>query len=153
MTKTNDCSPRRALFPGSFDPFTVGHASIVERGLRIFDEIVIAIGVSVDKVSDASTEVRLATINRLYEGNSRIKVVAYAGLTVDAAEIHGCRFLLRGVRNVKDFEYEKDMADVNLKLSGIETVILLTRPELSAVSSSLVRELEHFGRDVSEFIP
>ncbi len=153
MTKIHDGSPRRALFPGSFDPFTVGHASIVERGLEIFDEIVIAIGVSVDKVSDVSTEVRLAAINRLYEGDSRIKTVAYSGLTVDAAESNGCRFLLRGVRNVRDFEYEKDMADVNFKLSGIETVILLTRPELSTVSSSLVRELEHFGRDVSEFIP
>ncbi len=153
MTKIHDGSPRRALFPGSFDPFTVGHASIVERGLEIFDEIVIAIGVSVDKVSDVSTEVRLAAINRLYEDDSRIKTVAYSGLTVDAAESNGCRFLLRGVRNVRDFEYEKDMADVNFKLSGIETVILLTRPELSTVSSSLVRELEHFGRDVSEFIP
>lgn len=153
MTKLHDGSPRRALFPGSFNPFTVGHASIVERGLEIFDEIVVAIGVSIDKISDVSTEARLETIRRLYGEDGRVKAVAYSGLTVDAAAENGCRFLLRGVRNVKDFEYEKDMADVNLKLSGIETVILLTRPELSTVSSSLVRELEHFGRDVSEFIP
>lgn len=144
---------RKAFFPGSFNPFTIGHQSIVNRGLTLFDSIVIAAGISIDKAASADTQSRLEPIRRLYAGNPRVEVISYSGLTVDAARNAGCNFLLRGVRSLRDFEYEREMADVNLKLSGLETVILLTRPELATVSSSLVRELAHFGRDVTEFIP
>lgn len=143
-----------ALFPGSFNPFTRGHASIVERGLRIFDRIVIALGVNPEKAEDVSQrDIELDIIRRLYANEPRIEVAAYSGLTVDAAREHGAKFILRGVRSVKDFEYERDMADVNRKLSGIETVILYSLPELSAVSSSVVRELEKYGADLAEFLP
>ena len=145
---------RVALFPGSFNPFTRGHASIVERGLRIFDRIVIALGVNPEKAEDVSQrDTELDIIRRLYADEPRIEVAAYSGLTVDAAREHGAKFILRGVRSVKDFEYERDMADVNRKLSGIETVILYSLPELSAVSSSVVRELEKYGADLAEFLP
>lgn len=140
------------LFPGSFNPFTVGHADLVERALKVFDEVVVAVGVSVNKApSDIAS--LTAPIASLYEGEGRVRVVSYSGLTVDAARIHGCGALLRGVRTMADFEYERTMADVNFKLSGLETVILFTRPELASVSSSMVRELMHFGKDVSQFIP
>lgn len=145
---------RKAFFAGSFNPFTIGHADIVDRGLALFDEVVVAVGISVDKAADeAAIEALTLPIMRLYAGNERVRVVHYAGLTVDAARAEGCDFLLRGVRMVKDFEYEQQLADVNRRLEGMETVILLTRPELAVVSSSLVRELEHFGRDASRFLP
>lgn len=144
---------KRAIFPGSFNPFTIGHQSIVDRGLAMFDEIVIALGVSFEKGEAPETRERMEAISRLYAGNPSVKVVCYNGLTVDAAKQYGCDFILRGVRNMADFEYERNMADVNLKLSGIETVILLTRPELATVSSSLVRELQNYGRDVSDMLP
>ena len=147
-------SERTALFPGSFRPFTRGHSSIVERGLRLFDRVVIALGINIDKDPEghgAAEAVR--EIAALYAGEPRVEVISYRGLTVDAARDCGAEFLLRGVRSVKDFEYERDMADVNRKLSGVETVLLYSLPELSAVSSSVVRELERFGADTSEFLP
>lgn len=145
---------RKAFFAGSFNPFTIGHADIVDRGLALFDEVVVGVGISVGKsVDEAAVEALTLPIMRLYAGNERVRVVHYAGLTVDAARAEGCDFLLRGVRTVKDFEYEQQLADVNRRLEGMETVILLTRPELAMVSSSLVRELEHFGRDASRFLP
>lgn len=144
---------RIALFPGSFNPFTRGHASIVERGLALFDRIVIAVGVNPAKSTPETIEERLGSIRRLYVGEARVSVVAYDGLTVDAARSHGASFLLRGVRSVRDFEYERDMADINRRLSGVETVLLYSLPELAAVSSSIVRELDHFGADISEFLP
>lgn len=145
---------RRTFFAGSFNPFTIGHADLVDRALEIFDEVVIAVGISIDKSADESAiEALTAPIKKLYAGNNRVSVIHYSGLTVDAAKDAGCGFLLRGVRNVKDFEYEKELAEVNYRLSRIETVILFTRPELAVVSSSLVRELEHFGHDTSRFLP
>lgn len=144
---------RRALFPGSFDPFTAGHADIVRRGLDLFDSVVIAIGVNFEKTPPADIDSRVEAIARLYHDNSRVSVEAYQGLTVDFARQKGCRCILRGVRNVKDFEYERDMAWLNNQLSDIESVILISRPELSAVSSSMVRELSRYGRDVSPFLP
>ncbi len=145
---------RRTFFAGSFNPFTIGHADLVDRALEIFDEVVIAVGISIDKSADESaTEALTAPIRQLYAADRRVSVIHYSGLTVDAAKEAGCDFLLRGVRNVKDFEYEKELAEVNFRLSRIDTVILFTRPELSIVSSSLVRELEHFGHDASRFRP
>lgn len=144
---------RVALFPGSFNPFTRGHASVVERGLALFDRIVVAVGVNPSKTSAETVEERLQTIRRVYAGQPRVSVVAYEGLTVDATREAGADFILRGVRSVRDFEYERDMADINRRLSGVETVLLYSLPELEAVSSSVVRELEHFGADISEFLP
>ncbi|MDD6888863.1 MAG: pantetheine-phosphate adenylyltransferase [Bacteroidales bacterium] len=145
---------RKALFAGSFNPFTIGHQSLVDRGLELFDKIVVAVGISATKpVTQAEIAERLEPIRQLYAGDDRVEVVSYAGLTVDAAQSHGCQFLLRGIRNAIDLEYERQLADINRRISGLETVMLLTLPELSAVSSSTVRELQRYGRDVDEFLP
>lgn len=144
---------RRALFPGSFNPFTKGHQSLVDRGLGLFDEIIIAVGVSYDKRNSKELTVRMSQIADLYKGDRRIKVISYTGLTVNTAREEGADFILRGVRNAADMEYERNMADVNRRIAGIETVLLMTLPEMSMISSSIVRELEHFGEDVSDFLP
>lgn len=143
---------RTALFPGSFNPFTRGHADIVARGLAIFDRIIIAVGVNPDKPA-GDADRRVAAIRSIYGGDPRIEVTSYSTLTVDLAEATGARFLLRGVRSVKDFEYERDMADINRQLSGLESVILFSRPEYASISSSAVRELQSYGRDVADFLP
>lgn len=142
-----------AVFPGSFDPFTIGHASIVERGLPLFDEIVIGVGVNERKRSFYTPEKRVRDIEELYAGDSRIRVVSYKDLTIDFARRVGARFILRGLRSVKDFEYERDIANMNQRLSGIETVLLFTEPHFSSISSSVVRELMAFGKDVTDFLP
>ena len=144
---------RIAIFPGTFDPFTKGHADIVARGLEIFDRIVVAIGVNDSKVPCQTVEERVAAISRLYAAADRVSVVAYQGLTTDFARQQQAGFILRGVRTIKDYEYERDIADVNYQLSGVETVVLFCRPQFVAISSSIVRELQHYGRDVSEFLP
>ena len=143
---------RTAVFPGSFNPFTRGHADIVRRGLELFDRIVIAVGINASK-SAADAEALAAPIRELFEAEPRVIVTTYTTLTVDIAREYDARFILRGVRSVKDFEYERDMADINRQLSGIESVILFSSPELSAISSSVVRELQSFGHDVSRFLP
>ena len=144
---------RIAIFPGTFDPFTKGHADIVARGLEIFDRIVVAIGVNDSKVPCQTVEERVAAISRLYDADDRVSVVAYEGLTTDFARQQQAGFILRGVRTIRDYEYERDIADVNYQLSGVETVVLFCRPQFAAISSSIVRELQHYGRDVSEFLP
>ncbi|MDR1258604.1 MAG: pantetheine-phosphate adenylyltransferase [Tannerellaceae bacterium] len=142
-----------ALFPGTFDPFTIGHHSLVMRGLELVDEIVIAIGINENKQSYFSMEKRIDAIRRLYRRETRVRVEAYDSLTVDFAEKTGAHFILRGIRTVNDFEYEKSIADVNRKLNGIETFILFTEPEHTHISSSIVRELLRYGKDISTFIP
>ena len=144
---------RTAIFPGSFDPFTVGHASIVERALPLFDEIVIGVGVNESKRALYSTERRVEEIARLYADEPRIRVVEYSDLTIDLARREGAKFILRGLRSVKDFEYERDIAAMNERLAGIETVLLFTEPQYMSISSSVVRELINFGKDVSQFLP
>lgn len=144
---------RTALFAGSFDPFTIGHASIVSRALPLFDRIVIAVGVNMAKTSADEVSRRVEAIAALYADEPRVTVTHYEGLTVDMAARCGARWLLRGVRSVKDFEYERDMADINRQLSGLETVLLYSLPEHAAVSSSIVRELRAYGRDVSDYLP
>ncbi|MFR1988315.1 MAG: pantetheine-phosphate adenylyltransferase [Prevotellamassilia sp.] len=139
-----------AIFPGSFDPFTVGHASIVERGLPMFDRIVIGVGVNDSKRSLLTPEERVEAIRKLYEEEPRIKVVSYNDLTVDLVRREGAQFILRGLRSVKDFEYERDIAAMNNRLSGVETVLLFTEAHYSDISSSVVRELIAFGKDVSD---
>lgn len=144
---------RIAVFPGTFDPFTLGHQALVSRALGLFDEVVVAIGINDAKHTLFSLEERMEAIRRLYHGEPRVRVVSYDTLTVDLAKTLGAGFILRGVRSVADFEYEKTIADVNRRLSGIETVILFTEPEYAHISSSVVRELMRFGKDVSPFVP
>ena len=144
---------RIALFPGTFDPFTIGHESIVRRGLSLVDEVVIAIGINDNKDAFFSLESRLQHIRALFVHEPRVRVESYDSLTVDFAKAINATFLLRGVRSVADFEMEKTIADVNRTLSGIETLLLITEPMLAHVSSSMVRELLRYGRDVGEFVP
>lgn len=144
---------KRALFPGTFDPFTIGHQALVRRGLQLVDEVVIAIGINEKKQTYFSLERRMEAIRALYRDNPAVLVESYDSLTVDIAEKMGCKFILRGIRTVNDYEYEKSIADVNRKLSGLDTVILLTEPELTHISSSIVRELLHYGKDISQFVP
>ncbi len=142
-----------AVFPGSFDPFTVGHDAIVRRALPLFDKIIIGVGVNVRKQYLYSADKRVEDIARLYAAEPKVEVKAYSGLLVDFARQEGARFIVKGVRSVKDFEYEREQADINLKIGGLDTLLLFSEPQYQSVSSSMVRELLHFGRDVSEFIP
>ena len=146
-------SKRIAIFPGTFDPFTTGHESLVKRGLTIMDEIVIAIGINESKKSFFPFEKRIEMIRKFYSGNSKIRVESYDTLTVDFAKKIGANYILRGIRSVNDFEYEKSIADMNRTISQIETFVLFTEPSLTHISSTLVRELMRYGHDVSEFIP
>ena len=144
---------RIALFAGSFDPYTTGHHALVERALQLFDKVIVAVGRNTSKTGRPAPEERVATIATYYSNDSRVEVRAYDGLTMDFAREVGATALLRGVRNVKDFEYERDIANMNERLSGIETVLLFTEPHYSSISSSVVRELIAFGKDVEEFLP
>ena len=144
---------KKALFAGSFDPFTRGHQSIVDRTLAIADEVVVAIGCNANKRTMLTLEQRIEAIEQLYADEPRVKVMAYDGLTTDCAASVDATFLVRGVRNIADFEFEKNIAYVNRKLAGIETVLLVTESEYSHISSSIVRELMSYGRDVSDFMP
>lgn len=144
---------RIALFPGTFDPFTIGHQSLVTRGLMLVDEIVISIGINDKKLTYFSLQKRLEAIQNLYKDNPRVQVRTYNKLTVDFAREVGAGFILRGIRTVNDFEYEKSIADVNRMLTGIETFILFTEPEHTHISSSIVRELLRYGKDISQFVP
>lgn len=144
---------RTAIFPGSFDPFTIGHADIVARALPLFDKIVIAIGVNEEKSTMFTSEQRLRQISELYAGEPRVAVIAYDGLTIEAARSAEAQWILRGVRSVADFEYERTLADINRRLSGIETLLLYTSPEHSHVSSSIVRDLLRHHHDASSLLP
>ena len=144
---------RLVLFPGSFDPFTLGHADIVRRALEMFDGIVIAVGYNEQKTGWMPVEERVAAIRKLYADEPRITVERYTGLTVDFAREHGIGIIIRGVRTVADFEFEMQLADVNRQFTGIETILLPASPQLASLSSSIVRELAHFGHDVSAFLP
>lgn len=154
QVSTDNCQLKRvALFPGTFDPFTIGHESLVSRGLALVDEIIISIGINDTKRTHFTLEKRLEAIAHLYKDEPRVKVMSYDSLTVDFAHEVGAEFILRGIRTVNDFEYEKSIADVNRKLSGIETFILFTEPEHTHISSSIVRELLRYGKDISQFVP
>ena len=145
--------PRIALFPGTFDPFTIGHESLVRRGLELVDEIVISIGVNEAKKTYFALEKRMEMIENYYKDELRVKVESYDSLTVEFARKMGAKFILRGIRSVNDFEYEKTIADMNRMISGIETFVLFTEPEFTHISSSHVRELLRYGHDVSAFVP
>ena len=139
---------------GTFDPFTIGHDSIVRRALPLFDRLVIGVvGDNVHKPGMSPAEERIKTISELYQNEPAIEVKPYYGLAMDFARQEGAQFIVKGVRSVSDFEYEQWQADFNRRLGGIETILLYTEPELASVSSSALRELSHFGVDVSEFLP
>ena len=144
---------RTGIFVGSFDPFTIGHDSVVRRAVKLFDRLVIGVGVNESKRYMLSAEERVEAIRRLYSGDERISVEQYSDLTVDFARRMGAEFIVKGVRSVKDFEFERDQADINRRLTGIETVLLYAEPGMDSISSSVVRELTHFGRDCSMFLP
>jgi len=144
---------RIALFPGTFDPFTIGHQSLVTRGLTMVDEIIISIGVNDTKQAYFPMEKRVEAIEKLYKDEPRIRVMPYDSLTVDFAVQVGAKYIMRGIRTVNDFEYEKSIADINRKLSGIETFVLFTEPEHTHITSSTVRELLRYGKDISPFVP
>ena len=144
---------RTAIFPGTFDPFTKGHESLLRRALRLFDRIVIGVGINESKKTLQLNNERIEALKALFANEDRIMVEGYTDLTIDFAKRHHAEFIIRGVRSVKDYEYELNIADINRQLSGIETIILFTEPEWAYLSSSVVRELHHFGKDISPFIP
>lgn len=145
---------RTGVFVGSFDPFTIGHDSIVRRAIDLFDRLVIGVvGDQVHKPNMQPAEQRMQAIQQLYANEPRIEIKPYYGLAVDFAKEQDAHYIVKGVRSVKDFEYEREQADINRQMSGIETILLFAEPQYASVSSSVVRELQHFGRDVSEFLP
>ena len=142
-----------AFFAGSFDPFTLGHKEIAERGVALFGRVIIGVGYNPAKQGHTPVEERLEAIRRVFPDRDRVEVIAYTGLTAEAAREAGAACLLRGVRNAADYEYEKTLAEVNRKVFGLETVMLCADPSLGFISSSMVNELKSFGRDVDEFLP
>ncbi len=145
---------RIAVFPGSFDPITKGHENIVKRASLLFDEIVVAIGSNSSKSSMFSLELRTEWLNKVFEYQSNVRVTHYSGLTIDFAQSLGAGFLLRGVRNGGDFEYERTIAQMTKAMAPeLETVILFTDPEFAAINSTVVREILKNHGDVSQFVP
>jgi pantetheine-phosphate adenylyltransferase len=145
---------RIAVFPGSFDPFTIGHESIVRRAMPMFDRIIVAIGFNSGKQGFFPVEKRLQWINEVFEYDDNVSVYSYQGLTVDFCKEQNAHYLLRGLRTAADFEYERMIAQVNRAMTpDIESVFLLTEPEYSAVNSSIVREIIRMGGDASQFLP
>ncbi len=144
---------KTALFTGTFDPYTIGHHSVVTRALALFDHVVIGVGVNERKQTVLTQAERCEAIARLYAGDSRIEVVAYSGLTVDLARSVEATCILRGVRSVADFEYERQQADLNRRIGHVETLLLYAEPGMESISSSAVRELERFGYPIDSFIP
>lgn len=144
-----------ALFPGSFDPFTKGHQDIVQRGLNIFDEVIISIGHNTTKKTRYfDLDLMVGKIEALYTDNPNVSVVIYNELTSSLAKKHQANFLLRGLRNTTDFEYENTISQMNRYLNEeLETVFLITSPQFAAISSTIIREVHRYGGDVSEFLP
>ncbi len=144
---------KRAIFPGTFDPFTIGHYSIVMRGLQIFDEIIIGIGVNHLKKTLFDEDKRLDIIQQAFKDEDRVKIQVYNSLTVDFAQAVDAQYILRGLRTIADFEYERTIADTNRILTGVETVILFTEAAYAHISSTVARDLMSYGKDITEFLP
>jgi pantetheine-phosphate adenylyltransferase len=146
--------PRKALFPGSFDPFTKGHQDIVLRGLKLFDEIIIGIGHNTKKQRSFDVNRMKMLIEEAFQGNERVSVEIYDELTAEVARRTGAKFLLRGLRNTTDFEFENGISQVNRYLfDDLETVFLITSPQFAAISSSIIREVHRYGGNVDRFLP
>lgn len=143
-----------AVFPGSFDPFTVGHESVVRRALPLFDKVIIAVGENAEKKNLFSVAMRMKMISKVFEEESRVEVTRYSGLTVEFCRKQGARYILRGLRTSADFEYERAMGHMNWKMAPeIDTVFLLTSTEHTPVNSTIVRDIIKNGGDVSMFVP
>ncbi len=144
---------KTALFPGTFDPMTVGHFDILRRALPLFDRIIVAVGVNSEKHSAFPLEERLDRIRRATAGMPQVEVASYSGLTTDFCVEKQARFILRGVRNIADYEYERNIADINRRLNpDIETVFLVADPQYADISSTMVRELMRYGKNIDEYI-
>ena len=144
---------KRALFPGSFDPLTLGHYDIIKRGVKLFDEVIVAIGVNADKKYMFTLEERIQFIEEAFKGEPKVKVVSYKGLTVNYCQEIGVKFILRGLRNPADFEFEKAIAHTNRDLAPIETVFLLTAAKTSYIASSIVRDVIRNDGDYTKLVP
>ncbi len=144
---------RRAVFPGSFDPITLGHVDIVERAIPLFDEIIVAIGVNAAKKNMWSLEERLQMLESTFQDQPKVKIASYEGLTADFCKKEGAEFLLRGLRNATDFNYEQTIAQANAKVNGVDSVFLICSPEFSHISSSIVRDIARNGGDFSGLLP
>ena len=144
---------KKAVFPGSFDPITIGHVDIVERGIKVFDEIIIAIGDNTDKKYMFPKEKRVEFVKQTFSNYDNIKIESYDGLTVDFCKKNNIEFMIRGLRNPADFEFEKSIALTNREMTDIETIFFLTSPENSFISSSIVRDLIRNNGDYKLFIP
>ena len=143
-----------AVFPGSFDPFTIGHEAIIRRAINLFDEIIIAVGTNALKKNFYSLETRKEMIKKVFKDEPRVRVAHYEGLTVDYCKKNGAGYLLRGLRTAADFEFERAIGQVNKSLApGIESVFLLTVPEHSFINSTIVRDIIRSGGDASKFVP
>lgn len=149
-TKTTD---RIAVFPGSFDPITLGHVDIIERALPLFDEIIIAIGINDAKQYMWSLEDRIAFIENAFLENSNIRVASYTGLTADFCKREKATCILRGLRNTTDFTYEQTIAQANEKVNGVDSIFLLSSPEYGYISSSIVRDIARNGGDITALVP
>lgn len=142
------------IFAGSFDPITLGHIDVIERGTKLFDKVYVAVGINENKTPLISVEDRVELIKRCFANDPSVEVLSYSGLTVELCEKLNVYTLLRGVRNEKDFAYEKEIEDVNRALCDkIETVYITASPAIKHISSSVVKELHHFGKDLSAFVP
>ncbi|WP_396198054.1 pantetheine-phosphate adenylyltransferase [Flavobacterium sp.] len=144
---------KKAVCPGSFDPITNGHFDIIKRGVSLFDEVIVAIGVNADKKYMFSLEDRKRFIEEAFKDEPKVRVITYSGLTIDLCKKEKADFILRGLRNPADFEFEKAIAHTNRVLSKIETVFLLTAADTSFISSSIVRDVLRNGGDISQLVP
>ncbi|MBR2369093.1 MAG: pantetheine-phosphate adenylyltransferase [Paludibacteraceae bacterium] len=143
---------RIALFSGSFNPFTIGHENIVNRSLAMFDKVIIGIGINSEKSNDNAKK-NLAEIENKYKNEPRVKVITYNTLTADVVKKENATCIIRGIRNDVDLKYESEIAQVNYTLFNVETIFLLASPELKEISSSLVRELQKFGKNITDLLP
>lgn len=143
-----------AVFPGSFDPFTVGHEALVKRALPLFDKVIIAVGENAEKKNLFSIEMRTKMISKVFEGENRVEITRFNGLTVDFCRSHNAHYIIRGLRTAADFEYERAMGHMNWKMAPeIDTIFLLTSTDHTPVNSTIVREIIRYGGDASMFVP
>jgi pantetheine-phosphate adenylyltransferase len=144
---------KRAIFPGSFDPFTKGHLSILMRALPLFDQIIVAVGQNSDKSPMTPTMQRIARLDDLFKNEPKVSVIQYSGLTMDFCKAQNAKFIIRGLRNAQDFNYEQPIAQTNLALGSVETIFFSAEPQLSHLSSTIARDIAKHGGEIQSFLP